>query len=915
MVEHGGLSHYLSWVLSEYPAGEGGGAPAHSPVAFDLTVTSLLAPLAAGSQVVLVQEGPGASRLLEVLQREDDFGLLKLTPAHLEALEVGLTARGLAGRARALIVGGEALRWKTVRGWRECAPETRIINEYGPTEAVVGCCTYEIKDSVEQIERRCEAEGEMVPIGRAIAGSSIYVVDARGWLTPQWIWGELWIGGGGLARGYLGEPELTAERFVPDPFAARAGARCYRSGDRGRWGAAGQLDYGGRVDRQVKVRGYRIELGEIEAVVGLHADVGEAIVVAGKEVSGEARLVCYVTPKPSHELRVAELREYLQSKFPGYMVPSAFVTLNSFPLTPNGKVDRRALPAPEASRNLTTTEIIAPRTPAERLLAEVWAGVLGLDLSGLSVSDNFFELGGDSILAIKVVVRANAAGLSLASGQLFRHQTIAELAAAAGTSTVVRAQQDTVIGAIPLTPIQHWFFENPLPNPHHFNQSLMVEVRQKLDPKLLEEAVRHLVAHHDVLRLRFTRNGSEWKQHTEPHVTTVPFRRVDVSRAGKELSSVIEVAATEAQTSLNLSDGPLIRIVLFDAGDDEPARLLIVVHHLAIDIVSWGAVLEDFHEAYAQLSRGASVRLPAKTTSYKDWAERLQRYAHSEELRREAEHWLTPSYHSVSRLPVDYPDSINNVASARTLRVSLDEDETGALLREIPRTRHAQIHEVLLTALGHALASWTRDSVALVNIEGHGREEVFDDVNLSRTVGWFTAIYPILIDVSIAANPEQTLSGVMNLLRRTPNGGLGYGVLRYLGDEEIRTKLTSIPQPEVIFNYQGQAHQHRPVSSQFRVARESSGPDAAALGQRRHLLDVNAGVANECLNVHWTYSENVHRRSTIEKLAEVFIEALRDLIARCRLDQSVFPTRVPDFAQAGLDERTLQNIMAMVKFD
>ena len=905
MVQHGSVSEYLAWVNNTLLAGPVASLPVAANLSFDMCLKQLFAPLVSGGEAWLLPEDvvtqPNA--LVRALSVRQQFGfncVPSLWKAIVDSVEPAEAAL-LRKRLGLLAFGAERLHPSLVQRTFELAPRVQLWNIYGPTEITANACGTIVHD------------GDEITIGRPLSHVQVYILDEHLNQVPFGVAGEMYVGGGGVARGYQWQPELTAEKFIPDAFGT-PGSRLYRTGDLARLLPDGRIDFIGRADHQVKIRGYRIELGEIETALARNPNVREAVVIAREEVAGEARLVGYVTANPGYEVRADELREYLQSSLPNYMVPAAFVTLNSLPLTPNGKIDRRALPAPEAAGHARWTEVIAPRTPTEKLLTEIWADVLGLKQSEVGVGDNFFELGGDSILAIKIVARANAAGLSLATGQLFRHQTIAELAEAAGTSVNVRAHQDNVTGAVPLTPIQHWFFDNPLPNPHHFNQSLMIEIRKSLDVSRVEEVVRHLIEHHDAFRLRFRQDGGKWSQFATPPDSTVPFSRVDVSQfTGEALTSAIETEAAEAQARLNITDGPLMRVVLFDAGEHEPARLLIVVHHLAMDIVSWSALLEDFHEAYDQLIRGESVRLPAKTTSYKTWSERLQSYARSEELRREATHWLAPSYQSVSQLPVDYPDGTNDVSSVRTFHVSLDEDETAALLREIPKARRAQIHEVLLTALAQTLGWWTGDGVALINVEGHGRESVFNDINVSRTVGWFTAIYPLLLDVSGTGDPDDALRSVMNHVRRIPNGGLGYGVLRYLGDDDVRQKMASMPKPQVIFNYQGQAH--RTEDSPFQVAKESSGPDSGPRGNRRHLLDVNAGVAFEGLKVHWSYSEAVHRRSTIEKLADVFIETLRDLISHCRLKQSPVLMPPPEFAHAGLDETTLKNIMARVKFD
>ncbi|HWS56093.1 MAG TPA: amino acid adenylation domain-containing protein, partial [Pyrinomonadaceae bacterium] len=435
-VTHAGLSNYLGWAGRAYPAA--GGAPVHSPLGFDLTVTSLLLPLTAGGRVALLPEGPGVEHLAAALSGPDGFGLVKLTPAHLDAL-AGAFAPGAAAGAAAptLVVGGEALAGGALRWWGERAPAARVVNEYGPTEAVVGCCFHEVLAG--------QAGGGPVPIGRPVANTRCYVLGRRGELAPEGVAGELYVGGAQVARGYWNRPALTAERFVPDPFGTEPGARLYRTGDVVRHAAGGVLEYVGRLDHQVKLRGHRVELGEVEAALSQHPRVREcAAAVTGE--GAHKRLVAYVVASGAGgagELGAArnegeaggggpdaaELRGFLSERLPEHMVPSLFVALDALPLTPNGKLDRKALPAPDASREASGRGYVAPRTPAEEVLCGVWQEVLGVGRVG--VYDNFFELGGDSILSIQVVSRAARRGLRLSPRHLFLHQTVAALAAAA----------------------------------------------------------------------------------------------------------------------------------------------------------------------------------------------------------------------------------------------------------------------------------------------------------------------------------------------------------------------------------------------------------------------------------------------------------------------------------------------------
>jgi len=607
-------------------------------------------------------------------------------------------------------------------------------------------------------------------------------------------------------------------------------------------------------------------------------------------------------------LSIEELQGFLSQKLPTYMMPSSFVFLDALPLTPNGKVDRRALPAPDQITPGLTVSTDAPRTPVEEVLAGIWAEVLKLGRVG--VHDNFFDLGGDSILSIQIVARANQAGLRLTPKQLFQNQTIAELAAVAGTTPVIQTEQGLVTGQVPLTPIQRWFFEQNLGDHHHWNMAMLLEVRQALDPILLEQAVQRLLLHHDALRLRFTRLASGWQQVNAGPDETVPLLRVDLSALSeKEQGLAIEAAAAKMQASLNLSEGPLLRVALFDLGPHELGRLLIVIHHLAVDGVSWRILLEDLWTTYKHLSGDQVIKLPAKTTSFKQWAEALTGYARSRTLPQELAYWLAQPRTRISRLPADYPRGATTVASLRTVSVSLSVEETHTLLHTVLASYHAQINDVLLTALLLAFTEWTGEHSLLVDLEGHGREAVIEEVDLSRTVGCFTTIFPVLLQLGEFSDPEEALRTVKEQLRRVPNQGIGYGLLRYLSEEsEIAEKLQARPNAEVIFNYLGQFDQILPAASFFQLAREFIGP-TRSLRQTIYLIQVTSFVAQGQFQMRWVYSEGIHRHATIEDLAGRFVRGLQSLITRGRLAKAGAYTP-SDFPEAGLSQRELDNLIA-----
>ena len=549
-----------------------------------------------------------------------------------------------------------------------------------------------------------------------------------------------------------------------------------------------------------------------------------------------------------------------------------------------------------------------PRAPVERALADIWSQVLRVEQVG--VYDRFFELGGDSILSIQVIARAKKAGLRLTLKQIFQHQTIAELALVAEPGTDPYSEQGLITGEIPLTPIQKWFFEQAYADEHHWNQATLLELKQDLDSALLEKAIRQLVLHHDALRLRFQRSGSGWTQFNAGGEEAVKLTLVDLAGTPEEKqTSAMETAAAELQGNLNLSRGPLIRAALFNFGCRRPSRLLLAIHHLAVDGVSWRILLEDLQVLCEQLRSGGTVRLPDKTISFRKWAQELAEHARSATLEHEADYWLAVSSAKSGPIPVDFSGGQNTEASARIVSMSLDVEETSALLQKVPQAYNTEINDVLLAALGLALTSWIGQPGARINLEGHGREELFEGIDLSRTVGWFTTMFPVNLDLRGTAGPGEVLKSIKEQLRRIPQRGIGYGMLRYLrGDESLAAQLRSSPQPEIAFNYLGQFDQTTSASP-FVSVEGPIGPVHSPLAQRSHLLSINSSVTNGRLRVDWGYSEGVHRRSTIERLAQSFIEALRSLIHHCT-SPSAGGYTPSDFSEAGLDQQELDSLIA-----
>jgi amino acid adenylation domain-containing protein len=522
MISHRGITNRLIWMQEAYHLTGSETVLQKTPFSFDVSVWEFFWPMLVGARLVLaVPGGHQDSAYLVRVIREEEVTTLHFVPS---MLQVFLETHGVdqCTSLRRVICSGEALSTE-LRHRFFARMKAQLHNLYGPTEASVDVTFWE-----------CQAE-EMrtsVPIGRPIANTQIYILDNHLQPVPAGAAGELYIGGVGLGRGYLRRPELTAEKFVPHPFSTQPGERLYRTGDQARHLHDGEIEFIGRLDHQVKLRGFRIELGEIEAALAQHPSVSEVAVVLREDAPGDKRLVAYLVIRHGEVApNNSQLREFLQSKLPDHMVPAAFMFIDALPLSPSGKLDRRALPALAGARPELRSSFVAPRTHAEQVLAAIWSDVLRVERVG--IHDDFFDLGGDSILSIQVVSRANQEGLRLRPRQIFQHHTVAQLAAVAATVPLVKAEQERITGPVPLTPIQRWFFEQDFADPQHYNQGVMLKVEERLDASLLAEIVAELLKQHDALTLRFIRNDEEWQQ-IDDDTTADVFVRVDLRHVAAE---------------------------------------------------------------------------------------------------------------------------------------------------------------------------------------------------------------------------------------------------------------------------------------------------------------------------------------------------------------------------------------------
>jgi amino acid adenylation domain-containing protein/non-ribosomal peptide synthase protein (TIGR01720 family) len=901
MIENRGMVNHLFAKISELTLTSADRVAQTASQCFDISVWQFIAPLVVGGRVHIFDDEVthDAPRLLAETEAHG-ITILETVPSLLRAaLDPAHESHPELSKLRWLVITGEALPPDLCREWLSRYAQIPMMNAYGPTEC---------SDDVTHYEVNSPPAGDLVrmPIGHAVQNMRLYVLDTKLSRSPIGVSGELYIGGAGVGRGYLHDPVRTAEVFIPDPFSSDPGGRLYKSGDLVRHLASGDIEFIGRRDHQLKIRGFRIELGEIEAAANTLPGVRESLAIARQDAPGDKHLVLYLTFEPSAIVpSTSELRNLLKQRVPDYMIPRAFVVLDEFPLTSNGKIDRKALPAPDGARPDLDHEFAPPSSVVEQELARIWQQVLGLDKVG--IYDNFFELGGDSILMIQIISRARQAGLTLTLRQFFQHQTIAELAQLPAMAQTIEAEQDLVTGPMPLTPAQHWFIDQNMVEPHHYNQAVLLELRgaKPMNPALLKRVVDQLLLHHDGFRLRLIKDETGWRQFVSADPEQRSFSVIDLSTLlASRHREAIRGASAQVQSSLNLSEGPVIRFAYFDRGEQNTARLLIVAHHLTIDGVSWRVLLEDLQTAYEQLAGEQAIALPPKTTSFKSWAERLVAHAQSEEVAREIHYWTMAARRRSYPIPVDYPGASNTIGSAKSFSVALNTQDTQALLQTIPTAYSTRIDEVLLTALVLTFARWTGRQRLLVDLESHGREEIFPDVDLSRTAGWFTSIYPVLLDAAGATEPRAALKAVKTQLREIPNRGLGYGLLRYLS---VAQDLTDLPQAEVIFNYLGQFDQSFTESSYFKPAAESHGSSRSLKQTRRHLLEVTGSVIGKELHVSWTYSQQLHRESTIRHLAHGYLDALQTLIASASESETF---RLPGMPDLDLSRDKVDQILA-----
>jgi len=841
-----------------------------APYMFDASVQQIFASLLLGHALYIVPDSArGSGERLIKYYIKNKIDISDGTPTHIALMLEENKDDALMPRVKHFIIGGEALPLESVKRFLDLFKEDCpiITNVYGPTECCVDSTFYDIyKDNIDSLYR--------MPIGLPMPNERIYIINNDGQLQPIGAEGEICIAGDGISRGYLKRDELTAQKFINNPLMPNE--RIYKTGDIGKWLEDGNLYFIDRMDNQVKIRGYRIELEEIQNQLLRHPEIMDAAVVVQEyEAIGELSnkyLCAYIVLKK--EIDPVEIRRFLSFKLPDYMIPQYFVSMNRLPISANGKVDKDSLPNPRALELNNESSLTEPRTPMEAKLVDCYKKVLGRER--VSVNENFFTIGGDSIKTIQIVSRMKKDGFNLEMNDIFQHPTIVELAPYVKQVQHV-CDQSPVTGNVPLTPIQREFFNNLDIDMNHFNQTVLLSSSERLSEELVKAVFGKLQEHHDALRMTFKINDGQVVQDCEGLGLPVSLKVFDLKNQENE-SDIFKTKVDELQGSINLEKGPLMNLGLFHLDDGD--RLLIVIHHLVIDGVSWRILFEDIETLYHQYVRGESLILPLKTDSYKAWAERLLQYSKDDEILKETQYWSEIAV-SLENLPVITKDYSGDryVRDIETVSISLSAEETDKLLNNVNQAFGTDINDILLTALALSVNETFAKSRLLIELEGHGREQIINNIDISRTVGWFTSLFPVLLDASYKDNLSRQIKEVKETLRRVPNKGIDYNILKnLLGNESVMEIHNYVPQ--ICFNYLGQFDAEI-NNSPFKLSSEYAGITQSQNRRIKYEIDIIGAITYNRLEISMAYSKKQYRQETINSFLNNYKAQLSNIIALC----------------------------------
>ncbi|MFK7784784.1 MAG: amino acid adenylation domain-containing protein, partial [Crocinitomicaceae bacterium] len=863
-------------------------------LSFDTSLSEILMVLMAGGTLSIIGDHSrkDPQKLTEFIQK-NKVTLATIPPSYVTQMDIDEIS-GL----KKLITAGEPPNLKKALSFLKYGT---YYNAYGPTEASICATVYKLEN-----EEQVKSGG--IPIGKPLQNVELFILNEAGLTQPLGVAGEICIGGTALAQGYLNNAELTEKKFVEN--ALSSAGRIYRTGDLGRWLSNGNIEFLGRVDDQFKINGYRVEPGEIEHVLLENRDVKAAAIVP--QVSDEriTSMIAYLVPETKEglgeeeslvEINLNKIRSFLENRLPIFMIPSEFILLDNLALTPNGKIDKKALSKHTGKSLSSGIEFVPPQTENEKVLVEVLEDVLQRDKIG--INDSFYNLGGDSVKSIQTVGRLKQQGYVLSVEHILKTPEVKTLAGFM-TKAAYELDQSEVSGDIVLAPIQNWFFQhNGIKRHHHFNQSVVLKSEKSIDTKKLETCLVQLTTHHDLLRLTASHEDGKWNLFSQTSESKAYSLHVHDLKEDENSDQTIQSIGEELQASFELEKGPLFKVVHFQLKEYD--LLGIVAHHLIVDGVSWRILLEDLQTLYTDVIQGLAPKLPKKTSSFQSWTAALKEYTATTKIEKERAYWERIGQTSVDPLPVK--SSTEEQAEHSTISFYLGEAHSEQLQTNVHHVYKTQINDLLLTALGLSLKETFGLQKTLVQIEGHGREDLFDRMDLSRTVGWFTSMYPLLLDISGSEELTDTLVQVKDELRRIPNKGIGHGVLSYLAEEGLRSDVN----PQITFNFLGDfgSNPGGEQDSLFEYTNQNLGSEIAEENKISALLDVSGIIVEGNLNISVTYPNSAFENEAMEQLLKIFERNLVSLIEELSSESKTYLT-ASDLTFKGLTAKEWKSLNA-----
>lgn len=883
MIQHKALLNRILWAQDICRLDETDRVLQKTAMTFDVSVWEFFWPLAVGSTLVMARpDGHRDSSYLNEIIREKRITTIHFVPSMLRVFLEDENIR-YANQLRRVILSGEALLSDLQNKFFSLL-DVELYNLYGPTEAAIDVTYW----ACERNSKR-----STVPIGYPISNIKLYILDRYLNNVPVGIPGELHIAGIGLGKGYLNRESLTNEKFILNPFSDDPEERLYKTGDLVRYAVDGSIEYLRRMDHQVKIRGMRIELGEIEEIILSHPDVKAAVASVWEVTPENKKIILYITKENGNNQESGYLNDYLKTRLPDYMIPSKWIVLEKIPVTINGKVARKELPPPDFSSDLSE-QLIEPQTKEQKILADIWCDVLSIDKVG--IQSKFFEMGGDSILCIQVVSRARKAGLVITPKQIFEYQTIETLAKVAQKIEIGK-REEVVQGIVKLTPIQKWFFEMDMHNKNHYNQSILLKFDQEIDEDRLQSAFHRLIHHHDALRMMFEykpdgiiQSYGSWEQ--KCHILS----KIEFGIREPTMEEVLK-QFSQLQEKMNIESGQMIQMGYLNTINNKHF-VFITAHHLVIDGISWRILLEDLEAFY----HGEDHVI--KTDSYQKWSDRLHQFAGIEQNLEDTEYFKRLSGTETGHITGEWTDLDDLEKYADTYSVTIkDQKQIDFLLGDIHKVYHTRINDILLVALILAVYKWSGIQALRIDVEGHGREDLFDDIDISRTIGWFTSIYPVLLEIEDDADIKSCICHIKETLRGIPDYGIAYNCFKYLKQNEA---LNKIAKADILFNYLGVFKEDTKKVSSFQIVDFPHYRNRNGENKRNYLLEINALISSGGLQIDWTYGSKQFVKNDIQNLAQQYIESINELTTYCRQADSAFT--ISDFSLADLTHNQLENI-------